>query len=1138
MGTYSFLPVSDARLVQAVRGGDPTAFEVLVARYEGKVRGIALSTGVRAGDVDDVVQQAFLQAFRSLPDLRRPEAFGAWFLRLARNAARRHLERVEPQPSSHLDPVDSRSQESPEGKEFRERLWTEVRQLPEAIRDAILIYYQDGESLREVARALGIKRSAAKMRLKRGRDVLRERLWSELEETLRDLLPATRTRAQRRRELCLLLATATLSSTSGRAGGEEPARALGVGPPLLLVKSAVKCMVAGLLLLAAGLFLAVDPLGWRGEVRVEPDMASPLAPKVIAPGVAAIVEPLVMAPPAAERPAAPYRIEGVVRDTASGLSIHGAVVQVATKARAETDASGRYALESAEPSDFTIVASAEGHVDRSALVHLGDAGTTQLDLDPAMTVAVLVVGQDGVPIPGARVIAAESSFDGDFHLEKARVTGTDGSVDVGGISRVNPQLIGVEKEGYRGQTKSPPADGLGGVTLRFVLGKADATKSWAVTGSILDPQGKPLSGIRVQWKDPSGTRFGPDEEHGKVHALSDALGHYELRFDADNPASTLAVTAGGWAPQIRHGVVAGSPDAPAVADFALEPGNWLRGKVSDEHGAPIQGAIVRAMPFRDVLGQGEAYPGVMREAETDAWGRFLLEDLPGPTAAVSLLGPHGGDWLGRELVTEVNREVEWILERPGVIRGQVVDGGSGRPVRVFTVKQSRDYKVDREESGETFSTNAGEFVLNWSERDTTYNFTVEAPGYAAVRVRDVRPQPRENTESVVIRLSQTNRVEGAVVDGSGTPLSGVRWVFGVPTREDFSWLDWSLEFFLDNLQMGKTDTEGRFAFEDGEAGTLFLQVEGYRRERLAAKERTALLGNGNLLIALSPAESVTGTYLQNGQPAVGMRVGIEYLGPLGAEDLSVPREVYGWVETDPQGQFGWRDLHPGSYLLVAQPVLDRGPESGERFSLFLRKRLTLHPGEAKQVTFGDELGLLSFRARTVDARGNPKNGIGVRLRPAFLWDHVEFEAYSRPDGVVRLLGLRPGRYKVEITQTVKGETEVRALEPLDLSEDTEGSCRRCSPMNGERGGAGVPQVRGSGAAREPPPERPWAPQPRRSASRTGLYIGLYIRTAIPMLCRERTEPACQERATALRRVVVGPPSGHGAIFPGRPQDEG
>ena len=195
---------SDAWSVRRVRSGRPEAFEVLVFRYQRKAFAIARAAGVSSSSLDDVVQEAFFQAFRDLGALTVPSRFGAWFLQIVRNTAWRSLRKPAPMLCGSLPEVPAPPTESLEAKDFGEHIRAKVQSLPNGIREAVLIYYYEGGSVIEIARALEISRASAKKRLQRGRDLLRDQLWHELAETLRDMLPSARQWQLKGRHLSLI----------------------------------------------------------------------------------------------------------------------------------------------------------------------------------------------------------------------------------------------------------------------------------------------------------------------------------------------------------------------------------------------------------------------------------------------------------------------------------------------------------------------------------------------------------------------------------------------------------------------------------------------------------------------------------------------------------------------------------------------------------------------------------------------------------------------------------------------------------------------------------------------------------------------------------------------------------------------
>ncbi len=202
---------TDANLVdEALRGGG-SATEALVLRYQKRAYAVARANLASWTEPSDAVQEAFFQALRDLRSLRERERFGPWFLSIVRNVARRQAGRERPAVSlGQLSPesLPERTQgDSLEWRDFRDQLWQEVRRLPDGVREAVFIYYHEGESVRSVARALGTTTAAAKKRLQKGRELLRESLWRKLGDQIREMLPSAREwRAKGRQATLLLLA--------------------------------------------------------------------------------------------------------------------------------------------------------------------------------------------------------------------------------------------------------------------------------------------------------------------------------------------------------------------------------------------------------------------------------------------------------------------------------------------------------------------------------------------------------------------------------------------------------------------------------------------------------------------------------------------------------------------------------------------------------------------------------------------------------------------------------------------------------------------------------------------------------------------------------------------------------------------
>jgi RNA polymerase sigma-70 factor (ECF subfamily) len=80
---------SDAGLVHRALGGEAEAFEALVERHGRRAYAIARANGARKSDIDDVLQESFIQAYRDMVDLRNGASFLPWLLSIVRNTVRR-----------------------------------------------------------------------------------------------------------------------------------------------------------------------------------------------------------------------------------------------------------------------------------------------------------------------------------------------------------------------------------------------------------------------------------------------------------------------------------------------------------------------------------------------------------------------------------------------------------------------------------------------------------------------------------------------------------------------------------------------------------------------------------------------------------------------------------------------------------------------------------------------------------------------------------------------------------------------------------------------------------------------------------------------------------------------------------------
>lgn len=177
-------------LVAAAQAGDPTAFEELVNRYEGKIFRLTRNITGNHEDAEDAMQDAFLKAYSHLQDFHGDSRFYTWLVRIAANEALMRLRKRRPNQLSLDEPVEGETDlfpreledwgPTPEQKYAQTEMQGIVGEVIDRLEPEFRIVFllRDFEELstQETAEALGISVPAVKSRLLRARLKLREKL--------------------------------------------------------------------------------------------------------------------------------------------------------------------------------------------------------------------------------------------------------------------------------------------------------------------------------------------------------------------------------------------------------------------------------------------------------------------------------------------------------------------------------------------------------------------------------------------------------------------------------------------------------------------------------------------------------------------------------------------------------------------------------------------------------------------------------------------------------------------------------------------------------------------------------------------------------------------------------------------------
>lgn len=172
---------SDAQLIAEILDGDVESFGVLVRRYRDTCTRFAVRMLGSQTDADDVLQSAFMRAFRGLANCRDRERFGGWLYQIVVNECRTFATRqrrrelrfvADPEV---LDRAVATTDDEPAGT-IGEHIEHALAKLPAEQREAFLLKYVEEMSYEEIAEVTGVGVSALKMRVKRACDGLRDLL--------------------------------------------------------------------------------------------------------------------------------------------------------------------------------------------------------------------------------------------------------------------------------------------------------------------------------------------------------------------------------------------------------------------------------------------------------------------------------------------------------------------------------------------------------------------------------------------------------------------------------------------------------------------------------------------------------------------------------------------------------------------------------------------------------------------------------------------------------------------------------------------------------------------------------------------------------------------------------------------------
>ena len=191
------MPDPDQHIIEDIRAGNSRRYALLVDRYKDRAMTLALRLVGAREDAEELVQDGFIRAYRSLDQFRGDAKFSTWFYRILYNVCQTNIHRRREKPEL-LDVQDEKSldkilvdhdeisvHERLEEEETQRILASEMEQLPDKFKIPVTLFYVQEMSYEEISAVMNAPLGTVKTNLFRGRNLLRKRVLARLKEEVK-----------------------------------------------------------------------------------------------------------------------------------------------------------------------------------------------------------------------------------------------------------------------------------------------------------------------------------------------------------------------------------------------------------------------------------------------------------------------------------------------------------------------------------------------------------------------------------------------------------------------------------------------------------------------------------------------------------------------------------------------------------------------------------------------------------------------------------------------------------------------------------------------------------------------------------------------------------------------------------------
>ena len=179
---------ADIALVRRAKRGDYRAFDLLVLKYQSKVISLARKFIQDTHLAEDIAQEAFVKAYKSLKSFREESAFYTWLYRITVNTAKNYLKskkrRKEYSESEVFTAIDIENL----ANNLRDVILESLSNLPEDIRTAVSLREFEGLTYEEISKVIGCPIGTVRSRIFRGREEIQEKIAPLLSHIKKELI--------------------------------------------------------------------------------------------------------------------------------------------------------------------------------------------------------------------------------------------------------------------------------------------------------------------------------------------------------------------------------------------------------------------------------------------------------------------------------------------------------------------------------------------------------------------------------------------------------------------------------------------------------------------------------------------------------------------------------------------------------------------------------------------------------------------------------------------------------------------------------------------------------------------------------------------------------------------------------------